>query len=395
MSTSVSDGWRDLVLQDRQRLWDKVETPPPEVGARSSWVFPTELGDFTYVQSFHEDVPDELLTFDTLDRIGKQLNQSRGQAYEGVLRTADGVRISPPWLHVEDAAVDVPSGRIVLAARVNHQSCGLSPAYETGIGGRNIRRFVDEGQPPGLYFPSHQVYVGSMKTGVIGPVGFSHDAHAVDYHHGRHLIGVLTHLGSATGAASVIDEAGTWRTLTTIEGLSGGFTPFGFSPDGAWLLVSHHDHVTLVEVTTGRHVEIPVTGGYWWPGSPSTLVTLHNSPDGSFLETFDLSSNKGATRLSNHIVMDRPLDEGFVTGFHMMPSPDSTHVLVSTHAGVRRDYQQLHGCGARIGAVSTTTGRGTVLGDIVLDEELGIDVAQPHDGSPAFRRAAGSSFIRT
>ena len=268
--------------------------------------------------------------------------------------------------------MDVQSGRVVMAARVNHQACGMSPAYETGIGGRNLGKFVDAGHPPGLYFPTHQVYVGSVGTGVIGPVDFSQDVRAVDYHHGSQLIGVLTHLGSSTGAVSVIDGNGAWRTLTTVEGLSGGFTPFGFSSDGAWLLVSHHDHVTLVEVASGRHVGVPMSGGYWWPGSPSTLASLRNASDGSHLETFDLSSNS-VTGRSEPIVLDRPLDEGFATGFNPMPAPDGRRVLVSTHAGVSRDYQQQHGCGARIGAVNISTGRGKVLGDIVLDEDLGIE----------------------
>ncbi len=371
-SGAATVGWQQLILQSNQGLWNKVEMPPRGLSAQSAWTFPAELGDFTYVQSFHEDVPDDRMTFEGLDRIGHELEESRGQAYEGVLRTESGARISPPWLHVEDGVVDVRSGRIVMVARVNHQAFGLSPAYETGIGGRNIGKFVEAGHEPGLYFPSLQVYVGSMRTGVMGPVDFVHDAHAVDYHHDRELIGVLTHLGSSTGAVAVIDAAGSWRTLTTVDGLTGGFTPFGFSPDGAWLLVSHHDHVTLVEVDSGRHVAVPVTGGYWWPGSPSSLVAMINAPEGSYLETFDMSSNMVSGR-SALIAMDQSLDEGFVMGFHPMPSPDGRRALVSTHAGVRRDYQQKHGCGARLAMVDLATGSGAVLGDIVLNEDLGIE----------------------
>lgn len=182
----------------------------------------------------------------------------------------------------------------------------------------------------------------------------------------------LTHLGSSTGAVAVIDAAGTWRTLTTVDGLTGGFTPFGFSADGAWLLVSHHDHVTLVEVRSGRHVAVPVAGGYWWPGSPSSLVSMINAPGGTYLETFDVSSNMVSDR-SAPITMDQPLDEGFVTGFNPMPSPDGSRALVNTHAGVRNDYQRQHGCGARIATVDLTTGSGAVLGDIVLNQDLGIE----------------------
>lgn len=363
--------WRSLVLDSPRGLWDAVESPPSGDAGRS-WTFPSELGGFTYVQSFNEDVPDDLMRFEVFDRIGRDLEESYGQAYEGVLRTADGVRVSPPWLHVEDGVVDTASGRIVMAGRLTHQACGMSPAYETGIGGRNIGKFVDEGQPAGLWFPSFQVYVGSLHSGVVGPVDFERDAHAVDYHHDRELIGVLTHLGGATGAVSVIDRDGAWRTLTTVDGLSGGFTPFGFSADGDWLLVTHQDHTTLVEVASGRHVSVPVGRAYWWPGSPSTLLTMTNDADGSRFELFDLASNTGAGQ-SAEIAMDLPLDEGFVTGFNPMPSPDGRQVLVSTHAGVRRDYQQKHGCGARIAAVDVATGAGTVLGEIVVNEDLGIE----------------------
>lgn len=370
---SGGDAWRQQVLRGRQSIWDRVEAVPPGVQPTSYWTFPAELGEFTYVQSFHADVPDDLDTFEVFDRIGRNLDESVGQAYEGVLRTASGVRVSPPWLHVEDGVVDPASGRIVLAARINHQSCGLSPAYEAGIGGRNIGRFAEAGQPPGLYFPSQQVYLGSLKTGVVGPLDFGRDVHAVDYHHGRQLIGVLSHLGAATGAVSVIDGSGQWRTLTTLDGLTGGYTPFGFSSDGSWLLVSRHDHATLVEVATGRHVVVPTASAYWGPASPSRLVSLRNSPDGSYLETFDLTWNRVVGRQTGPIVMDQPVEPGFVVGINPMPSPDGSRVLVNTHAGVRREYQQRHGCGTRIGLINTDTGRGTVLGDIVLSERLGIE----------------------
>lgn len=364
-------GWRKLVIERHRNLWDKVELPPSGAEGQEHWTFPPVLGDFTYVQQFREDVPDA--SYEALDQIGRDLTRSRGQAFEGVLRTGDGARVSPPWLHVEDGVVDGVSGRVVLAARINHQACGLSPAYESGsVGLRNTQKFVEAGHPRGLFWPTNQLYVGSTRTGVIGPVNFSHDVHAVDYHDGRQLIAALTHLGSSTGAVSVIEPTGEWRVLTTIEELSGGFTPFGFSADGAWLLVSHHDHVTLVEVDSGRHVVAPIPGGYWWPGSASSVVTLRNLPEGSYIETFDLMSNT-VTGRSPALVMDRPLADGLLLGFSPMPSPDGTQVLVSTHAGVRRDYQRKHGCGTRIGAVQVATGRGTVLGDIVLDEDLGIE----------------------
>lgn len=366
-----SNGWKQLLLERHAGLWAKVEKSPPGVEGPTNWTFPPGLSDFTYVQSFREDLSDT--SYGALDRVGRDLEQSRGQAYEGVLRTGDGSRISPPWLHVEDGMVDAVSGRVVLAARINHQACGLSPAYESGsVGTRNVENFVRAGHPRGLFWPNVQLYVGSTRTGVVGPVDFRHDVHAVDYHDGRQLIAVLTHLGSSTGAVFVVEATGEWRVLTSIEDLTGGFTPFGFSPDGAWLLVSHHDHVTLVEVDSGRHLAVPLPGGYWWPGSPSGLVGLRNTPQGSHLETFDLSSNT-VTGRSEALVMDRPLDQGLVMAFNPMPSADGRRLLVSTHAGMPRDYQQKHGSGARIAAVEVATGRGAVLGDIVLDERLGLE----------------------
>lgn len=88
MTNSSDTGWRRLVLESRQGLWDKVESPPPGVGTGASWTFPTELGEFTYVQSFHADVPDDLMTFEVFDRIGRDLEQ----AHPDLRAFADKVR---------------------------------------------------------------------------------------------------------------------------------------------------------------------------------------------------------------------------------------------------------------------------------------------------------------
>lgn len=361
-------------------LWTRLENASDGTLPRRHWQRPDALPTVSVVERIRESLDEP--PFETIDAIARQLRDLRGSGFEHAWRAGDAPPISPSWLTTRSAAVDPHSGRVVMAAHLTHEVCGLAPAHDLGaIDGRNRFTFTDAGHPGGIAWPIFTVYVGSVRAGTLVPLDATLSATSVDLHPNGD-IAVLHHLGNSTSAVSLFSPSGTRRVLTTVEGISGA-EAIRFSGDGAWLLISRTNDSVLVETATGRWTAVDVPNAGWWPGADSALLSIEHR-DGQAIPT--LFGLQTATTLASYpaVELDTRLLESYPYVWTPTVSPDGTEVLGVSPVGVTPEYQGTHGTGSRLVRFTLQTGRGTAQPAFIdADQKLEHDVSEPRWTTPA------------
>lgn len=356
-------------------LWKRLESFPPETTDLRPFRWPA-LAVYTTIERVRESVPEEHSTFESINTLAHHLRAKRGAGFEHSWRSSGDAPISPTWLTVTSASLDPVTGRAVASARLTHEVWGLPPAHDLGaIDGRNAT-FSENGHPGGLYWPASSLYVGSAQSGAFLPLDATVNVLAVDLHGATGTIGTLEHLGGSTGAVALYDENGQRRLLTVVDGLAGN-EPLRFNGDGSWLLITGSRTSTIVEVTTGRSLQLNVANTAWWPLGESSLLTVEHEGGRAVPRLFSLATNS-YTRTFSEITLNVPMLTDYPYLWFPSVSPDGTEVLVLTPTGVTDEYQREHGTGDRVARVTLTDGRGKLLNDPYFnaDQSLERDVRE-------------------
>lgn len=349
-------------------IWERLEDQKSRT-ARTFALPGVEAGDFVVTDRVRECVDEDSSTFESVEHLAQALRRLRGSGFGHTWRRGiDDQLLSPPWLTVSSSSYDPQSGRLVLSGCPAHEFLGMPLAYDLGaIDGRNMSSWVSQGHTTGLRMPVHHIYVSSTRTGIIAPLTYQNNVCSVDYHAGQQLIGALEFLGTSTGAVSVFDDRGVRRVLTVVEEVSGN-EPVRFSPDGTWILVcSPWRDTTLIEVATGRHLQLQPTNACWWPLEDSTLLTVQNKDGHATPRLFSLNHASYVYDFPEIILTD-PVPEGFGSAWFPHVSPDGSELIVQTIAGVTAEHQGQFGAGCRATRVNLSTGAAHITQSPFLDD---------------------------
>ena len=352
---------------DGRTIWDRLEAAPAESIISRPFHWPA-LAVYTTTERIRESVPEEQSTFDSVNALAHQLLSKRGAGFEHSWRASGGAPISPSWLTIESASLDLETGRAVACGHLTHEVWDLPPAHDLGaIDGRNAFSFSEQGHPGGLSWPSSALYVGSSRSGAFLPLDAKANVLSVDLHGPTGTIASLEHLGGSTGAASFYSASGQRRLLTVVEGIAGN-EPIRFNGDGSWLLITGSRKSTLVEAATGRSLDLDVANAAWWPLGESSLLTIEHEGGKAVPRIFSLSDNT-YTRTFQQITLDAPMLEEFPYLWFPAVSPDGCDLLALTPAGVTDDYQRQHGAGSRTARIRLKDGMGRLLYDPFVDAD--------------------------
>ena len=350
-------------------VWERLEIPGPGGVAARSADWPSAAFAYTTTERVRESVAGEGSLFTTLDRLARRLRARRGSGFEYSWRASADVLLSPSWITLRSAKVDVESGRIVGCGHLAHEAWNLPPAYDLGaIDGRNLSSFPADGHGEGLMMPAQALYIGTLASGTIVPVTAAGNLISVDLYGPDGSIACLEFLGSSTGAISVYDRGRARRLVTIVEGIAGNES-IAFSGDGQWLLISRSRDSVLVHAPSGRWTTLEVANVCWWPLDGSSLLTVEHENGAGTPRLFSLADN-GYTRSFPPIVLDVPPVPDFPYFWHPAVSPDARELLVLTPAGVTPSYQQKNGTGNHLARVDLASGRGTLESSVYLDDYL-------------------------
>lgn len=348
-------------------LWARIDRISQAQPVGRKWDTPESMPEFGFIERVRESVSGDS-SFESVDQLARMLRQHRGTGFEYAWRGDGDQLLSPDWLTVRSAVVDVDSGHVVVAGHLSHSMWNLPPAHDLGgIDGRNRITFPEHGHEGGLLYPTFGVYVGSLRSGSLLPLDLTLNVIAVDLDARTGLIAVLHHLGGSTGAVTVISPTQDRRLLTVLEGIS-GTESISFSADGSMLLVSSSNKAFVVDPENGQWIDLGVANVGWWPEASSTLVSIHHADGRAFPTLYDLSTN-AYTRSFPVIELDSPLLETFPYVWMPDVSAGASEVLAATPAGVTTDYQQTHGTGAHLIRFNLTTGRGALVSSPFLDSD--------------------------
>jgi hypothetical protein len=340
-------------------LWERLEEATEECTAGRPVHWPA-LALYTVTERVREAVAEGESTFDSVNVLAHQLRARRRAGFEYSWRASGDSPISPSWLTIRSARLDPETGRAVACGHLTHEVWGMDPAHDLGaIDGRNNFTFTEQGHPNGLFWPASALYVGSARSGAFLPLDARANVVSVDLHGPSGTIGVLEHLGSSTGAVAVYEPAGRRRLLTVVEEIAGN-EPIRFSGDGAWLLVTRSRSSTLIEVSSGRRLELDVANSAWWPLGESALLTIRHE-DGRILPSlFSLARNEYIRSLPQ-ITLDVPMLKEYPYLWFPEVSPDGQEILALTPAGVSDEHQTQHGTGDRVARIDLSTGAGRIV----------------------------------
>ncbi|MBX0300430.1 hypothetical protein K2F54_10625 [Cryobacterium sp. 1639] len=348
-------------------VWQHFDHPGSGSVVARTFDWPARAIEYTMTERVRESGSGEGSRFSTLNRLAARLRERRGAGFEYAWRASGDVTLSPSWLTLRSAKIDVESGRIVAAGHLTHEVWGLPPAYDLGaIDGRNMSSFPDDGHTDGLLWPPQTLYIGTVASGTMMPVDATINVISVDLHGPSGSIACLEHLGSSTGAITIYDQGENRRVVTVIEGLAGN-EPIRFSNDGEWLLVSRSRDSVLVHASTGRWVTLDVANADWWPLDGSSLLTIEHADGTGTPRVFSLAGNEYMQSFPA-INLDVPAIPEYPYFWHPTVSPNAREVLVQTPAGVSPAYQQKNGAGNHLARVTLATGRGVLEHRVYFDD---------------------------
>ncbi|SMH49544.1 hypothetical protein SAMN06295885_3353 [Rathayibacter oskolensis] len=348
-------------------LWDALETAPAPTAVPARPVPRPAPGRFHFTERFRELLPSDQVTFEALDRLARSLRTARGNGFEHSWRSQSDRPLLPSTVTVKSAVVDEPSGRFVTVGHLTHENWGMPPAHDLGaIDGRNAFTFPEAGHPGGLRYPTGRVYAGSSVTGATSVIDATLDVGSVDYHAATETIAVLGFLGSSTGAIHLYDRSGRRRLATVLEGYSGG-EPLRFSGDGRWLLVSGSRSTRLVEVATGRTLEIEVGNAGWWPGANSTLLVVEHRDGAAVPRLYDVNAAEFVGDFAP-LQADVVVNPEFPYFWFPAVSPDGSEMLTLSPAGVDAAHQHEHGSGHHLFLTDLSDGRTRLVHDVFADD---------------------------
>lgn len=351
-------------------LWKRLESFPSKTTNLRPFRWPA-LAVYTTTERVRESVPEERSNFESINTLAHHLRAKRGAGFEHSWRSSGDAPISPTWLTVTSASFDPVTGRAVASARLTHEVWGLPPAHDLGaIDGRNAT-FSENGHPGGLYWPAFSLYVGSAQSGAFLPLDAAVNVLAVDLHGATGTIGTLEHLGGSTGAVALYDENGQRRLLTIVEGIAGN-EPLRFNGDGSWLLITGSRTSTIVEISTGRSLQLNVANTAWWPLGESSLFTIEHEGGRAVPRLFSLATNNH-TRTFSEITLNVPMLKDYPYLWFPSVSPDGREVLVLTPTGVTDEYQREYGTGDRVARVNLADGRGKLLNDPYFNADRSLE----------------------
>lgn len=355
---------------DGTPLWARLESYSSESTKLRPFRWPA-LALYTTTERVRESVPDDQSTFDSINTLAHHLKAKRGAGFEYSWRTSGDAPISPTWLTVTSASYDPMTGRAVASARFTHEVWALPPAHDLGaIDGRNAT-FSENGHPGGLYWPPSSLYVGSARSGVFLPLDATANVLAVDLHGETGTIGTLEHLGGSTGAVALYDQDGRRRLLTVIDGIAGN-EPLRFSGDGSWLLITASRTSTIVEVSTGRSLQLNVANTAWWSFKESSLLTIEHEGGRIVPKVFNLATNTYTETFSD-VTLDVPMLTDYPYLWFPSVSPNGREVLALTPTGVTDEYQREHGTGDRVARVNLVDGKGKLLNETYFNTERSLE----------------------
>ncbi|MCY1230733.1 hypothetical protein D9M72_431580 [compost metagenome] len=166
---------------DGRSIWDKLAAGPGGGVVLRGFNWPVTAAEFTTTERVRESIAEGESTFDSVDRLARELKAERGSGFEYAWRASGEDLISSTWLTVKSASVDTESGRVVATGHLTHEVWDMPPAHDLGaIDGRNAFSFTEQGHPGGLYWPSDNIYVGSLTTGALVPLDASTNVNSVD-----------------------------------------------------------------------------------------------------------------------------------------------------------------------------------------------------------------------
>ncbi|HMM82841.1 MAG TPA: hypothetical protein PJ998_06660 [Terrimesophilobacter sp.] len=346
--------------------WKRLASLPDGATPTRAWHLPSVLPSFGYIERVRESTQEDA-SFESTESLATRLRSERSTGFEYAWRGADDGLLSPTWLTLRSAVVDPTSGNFVGAGHLTHEVWDMSPALDLGaLDGRNLS-FSGEGHPGGLLWPAQTLYVGSVRTGVLVPLDVTVNALSVDFNSTNSEIALWHHLGSSTGAVSVISADGSKRLLTVVEGLAGNES-IRYSPDGEWLLVPRSRDSVLIEVSTGRWLVLEVANTGWWPLAESALLSIEHSDGNAIPVLYSLTENSFTTRFPM-IHLDVPLLETFPFVWGPEVSTDGQEILAHSPVGVSVEYQAKHGTGSHVVRFTLASGEGTLVVDPFLNQE--------------------------
>jgi hypothetical protein len=346
-------------------MWQQLESPPAGSTLVREFSWPARSIEYTITERVRNSVPHDMWTFESDDGRARQLRALRGSGFEYAWRSAQETLLSPTWLTLESAAIDLDSGRVVASGHLTHEVWDLPPAHDLGAIGMPLQ--YGSGHPTGLLMPAQSLYVGSIRTGAMAPLDSTVNVKSVDLLGGTGLIAALEFLGSSAGAVSIYDSMGTRRLLTVLD-YDSSLGSIRFSGNGQWLLVTKGDQSTLVEVSTGRWLHLDLGNAAWWPMEDSTLLTITQEDGKEIPRLFSLASDSYA-HVFPAIVLDAPHVPDHPHMSHPAVSPDGRELLALTPAGAARDYPNKDGVGGHLARVNLTDGQGRLASEVFFDAD--------------------------
>ena len=132
---------------------------------------------------------------------------------------------------------------------------------------------------------------------------------------------------------------------------------------------------TLVEVETGRSIQIPgIANASWWPLDGSVLLVLRQDEAKETIPTlYRLDQGRDVYAFPMIRVSPPPLTEYRYHSNHGV-SKDGRYALIGTTSGVTPEFQREHGTGKRIAVLDLAAGYAVVRTATFLDEEQQLEL---------------------
>jgi len=369
---------------DSHTIWEHLEVQPQGATATLPIAWPEQSVEVAFVERVRLNKPSEQTSsFSFVEEASQELRLLRSTGFESALRGSSDEILLPTWLSTESFAMDEETGRFVLSGTIAHEFFGMSPAFDYGaISGANMFGFPEEGHSGGQFNPAEWIWVGSTKSGAIAPLDATVNTCSVDIDPNSGQIAALIFVGNGNeGAVVVYDTLGIRRVLTVLIGVAGNES-IEFSSDGKWLLVgstSIGHGCRLIEVETGRWVDVGYNNATWWPLDASTLLVLENEEGKNTPRLFSLLENEFVSSFPE-ITLDLPHNPDYPYIWDPVVDPGGIELLGQTPAGVTQEHQQEHGCGNRSTCIRLETGEGHVVQSVFIE------------GNPAYEREVRKSY---